>query len=107
MKTIAIAAAGMLAFAEVAVTTGAEAGCDCCGIAPGVIGGVAPGAIVGGAFANPGPYPGSAVVPGYAPYPAYAGAAPVACLGGFWARRPLVDRFGNVVGYSRPRYLCP
>ncbi|MEA3022087.1 MAG: hypothetical protein QOK01_939, partial [Alphaproteobacteria bacterium] len=24
-----------------------------------------------------------------------------------WARRPLVDRWGNVVGYSRPRFFCP
>ena len=45
-------------------------------------------------------------VQGYAPY-AYGAAAPVGCPGGYWARRPLVDAYGNVVGYSRPRFFCP
>ena len=95
--TIAVAAAGMLALASVMVPTGADAGCNGCGIAAGII---------GGAIANSG-YPAYAAAPGYAPYPAYAAAVPVGCPGGYWARRPLVDRFGNVVGYSRPRFFCP
>jgi hypothetical protein len=75
-------------------------------VAAGVIGGLAAGAIIGGAIANSGPryY---APVPGYDPYPAYGVAAPYGCPGGYWARRPLRDQWGNVVGYSRPRFFCP
>jgi hypothetical protein len=51
-------------------------------------------------------YGGYAPVAGYEPYE-YNGGYPVACPGGYWARRPLVDRWGNVVGYSRPRFFCP
>jgi hypothetical protein len=104
--TTALAAAGMLALASVMAPTGADAGCRGCGVAAGIIGGIAAGAIIGGAIANS-TYPAYAVQPGYAPYPAYAAAVPVGCPGGYWARRPLVDRFGNVVGYSRPRFFCP
>jgi hypothetical protein len=32
---------------------------------------------------------------------------PVGCPGGYWARRPVVDGYGNMVGYSRPRFFCP
>jgi hypothetical protein len=70
-------------------------------VAAGVLGGLAAGAIIGGAIAN------SAPPPGYAPYPAYAAPVPVACpVGGYWARRPLVDRFGNFIGYSQPEFFC-
>jgi hypothetical protein len=103
--TAVAAAAGILALASVMIPTGADAGCRGCGLAAGIIGGVAAGAIIGGAIANS--YPGYAVAPGDAPYPAYAAAVPIGCPGGYWARRPLVDRFGNVVGYSRPRFFCP
>jgi hypothetical protein len=105
ITTTALAAAGMLALASVMAPTSADAWCRGCGLAAGIIGGVAAGAIIGGAIANSAP--GYAVVPGYAPYPAYAAAVPVGCPGGYWARRPLIDRFGNVVGYSRPRFFCP
>jgi hypothetical protein len=27
--------------------------------------------------------------------------------GGYWARQPLVDQWGNVVSYSPPRFFCP
>ena len=110
ITTTAVAAAGMLALASVMAPTGADAGCNGCGLAAGLIGGIAAGAIIGGAIANsapPPPPPAYAIEPGYAPYPAYAAAVPVGCPGGYWARRPLVDRFGNVVGYSRPRFFCP
>jgi hypothetical protein len=50
---------------------------------------------------------GVPVVPGYVPYAGYAVPAPVGCPGGYWARRPLVDQRGNVVGYSQPRFFCP
>jgi hypothetical protein len=106
MKTAmtAIAAAGVFALAAVSVPSDAQAGCRGCGW--GILGGLAAGAIIGGAIANSA-YPAYAVSPGYAPYPAYAAPYPVGCPGGYWARRPLVDQWGNVVGYSRPRFFCP
>jgi hypothetical protein len=102
----AVAAAGLLALASGMAPTAADAQCRGCGLGLGIAGGLIAGAIIGGAIANSA-YPAYAVAPGYAPYPGYAAAVPVACPGGYWARRPLVDRFGNVVGYSRPRFFCP
>jgi hypothetical protein len=113
-KTLtALAAAAAVALTAVVPTT-ADAGCRGCGVGAGIIGGLAAGAIIGGAIANSGPgyaapapvYGGYAPVAGYEPYE-YRGAYPVGCPGGYWARRPLVDRWGNVVGYSRPRFFCP
>ena len=111
MKTAmtAVAAAGIFALASMSTPNQAQAYCNGCGFGVGVLGGLAAGAVIGGAIANaarPGP-PAYAVVPGYAPYPAYAAASPVGCPGGYWARRPLLDQWGNVVGYSRPRFFCP
>ena len=73
----------------------------------GILGGVAAGAIVGSAIANS--YgPAYVVQPGYAAYPGYYGGAPVGCPGGYWARVPVYDPYGNVVGWrGRPRYFCP
>jgi hypothetical protein len=73
----------------------------------GILGGVAAGAIVGSAIANS--YgPGYVVQPGYAVYPGYAVAAPVGCPGGYWARVPVYDPYGNVIGWrGRPRFFCP
>jgi hypothetical protein len=73
----------------------------------GILGGVAAGVIVGSAVANS--YgPAYVVQPGYVPYGAYAGGPPVGCPGGYWARMPVYDPYGNVVGYrGRPRYFCP
>lgn len=81
-------------------------------VAAGIIGGIAAGAIIGGAIANSrpayaAPYGAYAPVGGYAPYAGYAAPYPVACPGGYWARRPLVDPYGNFIGYSRPRFFCP
>jgi len=46
--------------------------------------------------------------PGYVAYPAYAGGPPVGCPGGYWARVPVYDGYGNVIGWrGRPRYFCP
>jgi len=71
----------------------------------GILGGVAAGAIVGSAIANS--YgPAYVVQPGYAAYDGYYAAAPVACPGGYWARRQFVDQWGNI-RYSRPRFFCP
>jgi hypothetical protein len=49
---IALAAAGLVA---AALPTSAQARCDGCGVAAGVVGGLAAGAIIGGAIANSGP----------------------------------------------------
>ena len=77
-------------------------------VAAGVIGGLAVGAIVGGAIASSRPaYAGYAVEPGFVAYDGYSAAGPVACPNGYWARRPRFDAYGNLVGYSRPRYFCP
>jgi hypothetical protein len=62
-------------------------------------------AIIGGAIANS--------QPGY-----YGPAQAMSCIkitvrlsdrlpGGYWARRPLRDAYGNFVGWSRPRFICP
>ena len=73
----------------------------------GILGGVAAGAIVGSAIANS--YgPAYVVQPGYAAYPGYYAGAPVGCPGGYWARVPVYDAYGNVVGWrGRPRFFCP
>jgi hypothetical protein len=98
LATSALLAAGTLA------PTAADARCRGCGIAAGILGGL----IVGGAIANAYAYPRSYdPVAGYEPDPVYAGGAPIGCPGGYWARRPLLDPYGNVVGYTRPRYFCP
>jgi hypothetical protein len=85
-------AAAMLALAAVAVPRAADADCRGC-VAAGVVGGLAAGAVIGGAIANSAPPPG------------YAYTAPAPCAG-YWVRRPLVDRFGNFIGYSQPEYYC-
>ena len=80
-------------------------------VAAGVLGGLAAGAIIGGAIASSRPAyagpPAYVVQPGYVAYDGYYAAAPVGCPDGYWARRPRYDQWGNLVGYSRPRYFCP
>jgi hypothetical protein len=76
------------------------------GVGPAVGLGILGGVIVGSAIANS--YGRQYVVePGWEPYAAYRVRGPVGCPGGYWARRPVVDGYGNVVGYSRPRFFCP
>jgi len=106
MKNVvaATAAAMMMAGAAVLAPSQAEAGCWGCAVGAGIVG----GAIIGGAIASTYAYPHVYYpAPGYVAYPAYAGPPPVACPGGYWARRPVLDRWGNVIGYSRPRFFCP
>ena len=102
----AIATAATLAVGTLAAPAPAEARCVGCAVGAGVIGGLAAGAIIGGAIANSQPryY---APEPGYVVYEGYGAPYPVACPGGYWARRPLRDQWGNFVGYSRPRFICP
>ena len=104
-KTLtALAVAGTVAVAAIAAPQPAEARGG--GIAAGIIGGLAAGAIIGGAIANSQPrYYGPE--PGYVVYDGYRARYPTDCPGGYWARRPVRDGYGNVVGWSRPRFICP
>jgi hypothetical protein len=63
---LAIAAAATIAAGTLSTPTTADAGCYGCGVGAGVIGGLAAGAIIGGAIANSGPrYYGPAPVMSY------------------------------------------
>ncbi len=100
---LAIAAAATIVVATLSVPTTADArrGRNAA-IGLGILGGV----IVGGAIANSLPrYYGPE--PGYVVYEGYRARYPADCDGGYWARRPLHDRYGNFVGWSRPRFVCP
>jgi hypothetical protein len=93
---LAIAAAATIAVGTMAAPNTAEARCRGFGcVGAGVIGGLAAGAILGAAIASH---------PGYYAYE-YDGPAPMDC-DGYWARKRLYDRYGNFVGWSRPRYFC-
>ena len=103
---LAVAAAATIAAGTLSIPTSADARCRGCGTAAGVVGGLAVGAIIGSAIANGQPgYYGPA--PGYVVYEGYRAPYPAGCPGGYWARRPLHDRWGNFVGWSRPRFVCP
>ena|ERR1700688_1819469 len=104
MKKIifALAAVATIAAGTMTAPTTADARCFGCVIGGAILG----GAIIGGAIANSGPgYYGPA--PGYAAYDGYNAPYPVDCPGGYWARRPMHDGYGNFVGWSRPRFICP
>ena len=107
---LALATSATLAVATLAPTT-ADAGCRGCGVGFGIAGGLVAGAVIGSAIAGAGPayaYPRAYYpVAGYEPYPAYAAGPAYSCPGGYWARRPVHDGWGNVVGWSRPRFFCP
>ena len=46
--------------------------------------------------------------PGYVVYGGYGEPYPVACPGGYWARRPIAfDAYGNPIRWSRARFICP
>jgi hypothetical protein len=103
MKKIifALAAVATIAVGTLTAPAPAEARCYGCVVGGAIIG----GAIIGGAIANSRPY--YAPAPGYVVYDGYGAPYPVACPGGYWARRPLRDAYGNVVGWSKPRFVCP
>jgi hypothetical protein len=99
---LAIAAAATIAVGTLSAPTTAEARCTGCIVGGAVLG----GALLGAAIANSGPrYYGPE--PGYVVYEGYNARYPDSCYGGYWARKPLHDRYGNFVGYSRPRFICP
>ena len=82
---IAIAAVGLVA---AALPSTAQARCDGCGVAAGVVGGLAAGAIIGGAIANSQPRY-------YEPAPAYVAPPP--------PRRVYVEEDGPVCHVERQR----
>ena len=93
---VAIAAAATIAAGALTVPTPADAGCrGHRGRCRHCIGGLAAAAIIGGAIAaNSRPsYYGPA--PGYVAYDGYRARYPHGCGGGYWARRPMYDRWGN------------
>jgi hypothetical protein len=109
MKKTLIALAATATIAVAAMTpaaAGSKSGAFAAGAAVGL-----GAAIVGGAIINSQPayaYPRTYYpVAGYEPYPVYARPAPYGCPGGYWARRPMRDQWGNVIGWSSPRYFCP
>ena len=104
-KTIlAIAAAATIAAGTLAAPQQAEARN---GRNAAIIGGVAAAAIIGGAIAANSAPRYYAPAPGYVAYDGYYARYPHRCHGGYWARRPVYDRWGNVRGWSRPRFICP
>lgn len=109
MKKTVIALAAVATIAAAAASpaqAGSKGGAFAAGAAVGL-----GAAIVGGAIVNSQPayaYPRTYYpVAGYEPYPVYAQPAPYGCPGGYWARRPVRDPYGNVVGWSQPRFFCP
>ena len=103
---LAIAAAATLAAGMLAAPGNANAHCHGCAVGAGIVGGLALGAIIGSSIANSQPryY---APAPGYVVYDGYHARYPHSCRGGYWARRPVYDRWGNVRGWSRARFICP
>jgi len=103
---LAIAAAAVIAAGTLTAPTPADARCHGCGVGAGIAGGLIAGAIIGGAIANSHPryY---APEPGYVVYEGYRHPYPEECEDGYWARRRLYDRWGNFVGWSKPRFVCP
>jgi hypothetical protein len=107
-KTLLALATATTIAASAAAPSTVDARCFGCAVGAGVIGGLAAGAIIGSAIANSPPaYAPYAPVAGYEAYPAYAAAVPVECPGGYWARRPRHDAYGNFIGWGRPRFFCP
>ena len=46
--------------------------------------------------------------PGMVTYPGYQSAYPnTGCRGAYWARKPIFNADGLLIGYTRPQYMCP
>ena len=109
---VGLLAAGTIAAGVISVAAPAQAyhrhGHVGAAVAAGVVGGLAAGAIIAGATAPVYAYPGYRPAPGYVVYTGYSAAYPVACPGGYWARKPVAfDRAGRPVAWSKPRFVCP
>jgi hypothetical protein len=100
---LALATVATLAASTFTATTPADARCRGCGIGLGILGGVVVGSAIANAYG-----PGYAPAPGYVVYEGYGQPYPVACPGGYWARRPIAfDAYGNPIRWSRARFVCP
>ena len=104
MSRIAMRALTLAALVAIAAPSAAQAGEPRYG-GPGP-GGIATGAVIGVPLGGPYYHPGYAPLVGYEPF-SYNAPFPVACRGGYWAHKPLVDYWGHVYGYSEPRFFCP
>ena len=102
---VAMLAAGACAAAAVSPAQARNEGA----IVGAAVGGLAVGALVGSAATRPVyAYPAYRPLPGYVVYQGYGGAYPVACPGGYWARKPVAfDRAGRPVAWSKARFICP
>jgi hypothetical protein len=101
---LAVAAAATIAVGTMAAPSSADARCRSCGpIIVGVIGGLAAAAILGGSIAH------AERRDRYVAYDDDYYDRPRArgCRGGYWARQRLYNRDGDVVGWSKPRLICP
>ena len=94
---IACAAATTLAAATALAPTTADARCHGCGVAAGVIGGLAAGAIIGGAIANSPPPPYY-----YGPAPVYAPGP-----GCYYTRPRYWDEYYHVWRRGPRQLVCP
>jgi hypothetical protein len=94
---LAIAAAATIAAATMTAPTTADARCRGCGvgIAAGILGAAAVGAIIA-----------SQPRGGYVEYEGYDRPYPYRCRHGYWARQRLYDRYGEFVGWSDPHFVC-
>ena len=95
---LAVAAAAVIAAGTVTAPNTAQANCRSCGpIIVGVLGGIVAAGIIG-SLAQP---------RGYAAYESYERPRSRHCRGGYYARQRLYSRHGEVVGWSKPRLICP
>jgi len=103
---LALATVATMAVGTLSVPTTADARCYGCAVGAGVAAGVIGGAIIGGAIANSQPryY---APAPGYVVYECYGAPYPAGFPCGYLSRRPLRDAYGNFIGWSKPRFICP
>jgi hypothetical protein len=61
---------------------------------------VAPDALAGAYVPMP--------TPGMVTYPGYQSAYPnTGCRGAYWARKPIFNADGLLIGYTRPQFMCP
>jgi hypothetical protein len=102
LAAVATVAAGALTMSTDANAQWRGRGWGWGGVAAGVVGGVIVGSIIARQYG-----PQYVVEPGWEPYSVYRVRGPVGCPGGYWARRPIVDPYGNLVGYGKPRFFCP
>jgi hypothetical protein len=123
VRALALASAIALAgFAPASIATAADGILG--SLPPGLVpDGLLPGWLVGGGNPSPPPPPPAPEVvvpapqagmyvpvspPGMVTYPGYTAAYPnTACRGAYWARKPIFNADGLLIGYSRPQYMCP